>query len=104
MNPSEWEVRRLQRRQVWTGGAVLRPGDRVRIRPKRAADIFDMALDGKVAVIEAIEEDFEGRVYLSVTVEDDPGRDLGVAGQPGHRFFFGPEEVEPLGPDGEGAP
>ena len=29
-------------------------------------------------------------------VDDDPGRDLGALGQPGHRFFFAPEEVEPL--------
>src|SRR5205085_3289679 len=26
----------------------------------------------------------------------DPGRDLGLARQPGHRFFFSLEEVEPL--------
>jgi hypothetical protein len=31
-----------------------------------------------------------------VTVDDDPGQDLGRAGQPGHRFFFRTEEVEPL--------
>jgi hydrogenase maturation protease len=31
-----------------------------------------------------------------VVVEDDPGRDLGAARQPGHRFFFSPAEVEPL--------
>ncbi len=24
------------------------------------------------------------------------GRDFGAAGKPGHRFFFRPEEVEPL--------
>jgi len=29
-------------------------------------------------------------------VDDDPGRDLGFARQPGHRFFFSPEEVQPL--------
>jgi hydrogenase maturation protease len=29
-------------------------------------------------------------------VEDDPGRDLGVDRQIGHRFFFTPEEVQPL--------
>ena len=44
----------------------------------------------------AIEQDYEDRVYLAVTVEDDPGQDMGVAGKPGHRFFFRPEEVEPL--------
>jgi hypothetical protein len=30
-------------------------------------------------------------------VEDDPGRDLGELRQPGHRFFFTPAEIEPLG-------
>ena len=38
-----------------------------------------------------------GAVQLAVTVEDDPGRDLGEDRQIGHRFFFSPEEVEPLG-------
>jgi hypothetical protein len=27
-------------------------------------------------------------------VEDDPGKDLGMARQPGHRFFYSPDEVE----------
>jgi hydrogenase maturation protease len=31
-----------------------------------------------------------------VVLEDDPGRDLGMLRQPGHRFFFSTEEVEPL--------
>ena len=57
---------------------------------------MDMALAGKAATIEAIEQDFEGRVYLAVIVDDDPGKDLGSLRQPGHRFFFAPEEVEPL--------
>jgi hypothetical protein len=71
-------------------------GDRVRIWPLDNADIFDMALKGKTATIAAIEQDFEDRVYLAVTVDDDPGRDLGAQGKPGHRFFYRPEEVEPL--------
>ena len=45
-----------------------------------------------------IEQDYEGRVYLAVTVDDDPGRDFGRDRQPGHRFFFGVEEVEILPP------
>jgi len=73
----------------------IRPGDRVRLRPRGRADLFDLALAGMTATVEAIEQDFEGRVYLAVTVDDDPGRDLGRLGQPGHRFFFAPDEVEP---------
>ena len=40
--------------------------------------------------VESIEQDYEGRVYLAVTVDDDPGKDLGALRQPGHRFFFRP--------------
>jgi hypothetical protein len=72
----------------------FREGDRVRLRPRKHGDIFDIALNGKIAVVESVERDFEDRVHLAVTVEDDPGRDFGVARQIGHRFFFSPEEVE----------
>ncbi len=74
----------------------FREGDRVRLRPRKQADIFDIALNGKVAIVESVERDFEDRIHLAVTVEDDPGRDFGVARQIGHRFFFSPEEVELL--------
>jgi hypothetical protein len=74
----------------------FRAGDRVRLRPRGRADILDLALDGKEATVVAVEEDLEGRRYVAVTVADDPGSDLGREGFPGHRFFFRPEEVEPL--------
>lgn len=72
----------------------FREGDRVRLHPRKKADIFDIALEGKIAIVESVERDFDDNVHLAVTVEDDPGRDFGVARQIGHRFFFGPEEVE----------
>jgi hypothetical protein len=71
-------------------------GDRVRLWPLGDADILDMALKGKTATIASIEQDFEDRVYLAVTIDDDPGHDLGADGKPGHRFFYRPHEVEPL--------
>ncbi len=89
------EHRRLECLHI--GPAEVRPGDRVRLRPRGQADILDLALAGKTATVEAIEQDFDGRAYLAVTVDDDPGKDLGALRQPGHRFFFSPEEVEPLG-------
>jgi hydrogenase maturation protease len=72
---------------------AVRPGTRVRLRPRPGADVFDIALAGRTAVVEEVVENMEGQVQLAVSVDDDPGRDLG---QYGHRFFFGPEEVEPL--------
>ncbi|HEX5501868.1 MAG TPA: hypothetical protein VFW96_04565 [Thermomicrobiales bacterium] len=87
---------------VAVGGATIAPGSRVRLRPRAGGDIMDLALAGRVAVVEAIEQDYEERVHLAVTLEDDPGRDLGLARQPGHRFFFTPDEVEPLDGAAEG--
>lgn len=80
-------------------GVELRRRSRVRLRPRAGGDVLDVVLAGKVAVIEGIEQDMEGNIQLAITVEDDPGRDLGERRQPGHRFFFAPEEVEPLGGD-----
>jgi hypothetical protein len=80
-------------------GQLLRRGDRVRLWPQKTADIMDLALSGKVATIEAIEQDLEDRVLLAVVIDDDPGHDMGMLRQPGHRFFFSPDEVEPLSLD-----
>jgi hypothetical protein len=77
-------------------GVDLRRGDRVRVWPQKRADIIDIAIEGQIATIEAIEQDLENNVHFAVVLEDDPGRDLGMLRQAGHRFFFTPEEVEPL--------
>lgn len=77
-------------------GVDLHKGDRVRLWPSKQADIFDLEIKGKIAVIEAIEQDLEGNVQFAVVLEDDPGHDLGMLRQPGHRFFYSPEEVEPV--------
>jgi hydrogenase maturation protease len=68
-------------------------GTRVRLRPRAGGDVFDLALAGKTAVVDTVETDMEGRVFVGVLVDDDPGRDLG---ERGHRFFFSPSEVTPL--------
>jgi hypothetical protein len=81
---------------VWVRDVEVRKGARVRLRPSGRADILDIALEGKTAIVEAIEQILEGQVYLAVTVEDDPGKDLGEARKIAHRFFFRPDEVEPL--------
>jgi hypothetical protein len=76
--------------------AGFRPGQRVRLRPARRADIFDLELGGRQATVVGVEVDLEGRDYVAVTIDDDPGADLGAVGQIGHRFYFAPDELEPL--------
>jgi hypothetical protein len=74
--------------------ALFRRGDRVRLCPSKNADIMDIALEGQIAMIESIETDYEGRLHVAVVLDDDPGREFGLQRQPGHRFFFSPEELE----------
>jgi hydrogenase maturation protease len=87
---------------VLVDGIELRRRSRVRLRPGWGRDVFDVALAGRTAIVEEVVQTMDGSLQLAVTVEDDPGRDLGSERQIGHRFFFSPEEVEPLG--GEPAP
>jgi hypothetical protein len=86
--------RRLEEAEL--NGVMLRPGDRVKIMPRSRADIMDIALTGKIAAIEAIEQDAEGRIHFALVLDDDPGKDLGYMRQPGHRFFYTIDEVEPV--------
>lgn len=103
MNEWEWQVleEKTELDSVRVFGCELKTGDRVRLWPRPGADIMDLAMIGKIAIIESIEQDYESKVHLAVVLEDDPGRDLGMLRQPGHRFFFSLEEVEPLALDSE---
>jgi hydrogenase maturation protease len=77
-------------------GLQVRRGSRVRLSPRAGGDVFDVALAGRLAVVEAVEQDQDGALQVAVTLLDDPGRDLGEARFPGHRFFFALDEVEPI--------
>ena len=96
----EWEWQLLEDKSpvehVQIFGVELRRGDRVRLRPRGGGDIMDLVLAGKTATIESIEQDYENNIHLAVIVDDDPGKDMGLLRQPGHRFFFSTTEVEPL--------
>ncbi|MGH9743211.1 MAG: hydrogenase maturation protease [Candidatus Acidiferrum sp.] len=97
---NEWEWQLLEDKtpveSLEIQGVKVRRGDRVRLRPHAGGDVFDLALDGKLAAIESIEQDYEGKLHVCVVAEDDPGRDIGLMRQPGHRFFFAASEVEPV--------
>jgi hypothetical protein len=97
MNEMEWHL--LEDKppisHVTVGGVEFIPGDRIRVRPRTGGDIMDVALAGKTGIIESLEQDYEGQIQVAIVMDDDPGRDLGMLRQPGHRFFFKAEEVEP---------
>jgi hydrogenase maturation protease len=103
---NEWEWQLLEEKtpvdHLEISGVGVRTGSRVRLRPRKGGDVMDIALAGQIATIECIEQDYEGKRHVCVVLDQDPGRDMGLLRQPGHRFFFDAEEVEPLSEE-EGA-
>ena len=100
---NEWEWQLLEEKtpldHLDISGVEVRTGSRVRLRPRKGGDVMDIALAGQVATIECIEQDYEGKSHVCVVLDEDPGRDMGLLRQPGHRFFFDADEVEPLPED-----
>ena len=80
--------------QVVVGGIPIRKGSRVVLKPGcRPADVQDIFFRGRIAIVEAVFSDLEGKNYLAVTLADDPGADLRRSQ---NRFvYFYPDEVEP---------
>jgi hypothetical protein len=72
----------------------VQAGARVRLRPgARRTDAQDMFLVGKLATVEKVMVDVDGRDCYAVTIDDDPGRDLFRAN---NRFlYFYADELEP---------
>ncbi|MGZ5322520.1 MAG: hypothetical protein ACXWF9_07935 [Solirubrobacterales bacterium] len=78
--------------EVALEGARVRRGDKVVLRPGTEGDVFDKILHGRTATVERIYRGYDDRVYLGVTVDDDPGQDL--LRETGRYLFFFGDEVE----------
>jgi hypothetical protein len=76
--------------------STLAVGDHVRVTPKGRADAMDVVLAGLAATVVDVQQTIEGSSLVCVTIDKDPGKDLGEAGFHGHRFFFRPDELERL--------
>ncbi len=72
------------------GGVRFRRGGRVRIRPGPDADLHARMLDGRIATIERIMIDYDGKMHLGVTIDGDPGQEL-MRESGRFLFFFAPE-------------
>ena len=66
MNEFEWQLLedKAKLEEVVIAGVPAKVGDRVRLRPRKGGDIFDLALAGQVATIEALEQDYEGKIHV----------------------------------------
>jgi hypothetical protein len=74
-------------------GIVFKKNDKVRLRlGKRRADAVDILMDNKLATIENIYTDYEGKTYIAVTIDDDPGREM--KHEMGLYLYFNPDEIE----------
>lgn len=74
-------------------GVTYERGDTIVLRPGTDRDPYDRMLDGRRATLERIYVDYDDRVHLAVTVDDDPGQQL-LRDTGRFLFFFG-HEVEP---------
>jgi hypothetical protein len=75
-------------------GVTFERGAKLVLRPGVDRDAFDRMLDGRTATLERIYIDYDDRVHLAVTVDDDPGQDL--MRDTGRYLFFFPHEVQRL--------
>ncbi len=73
-------------------GVRFERGARLILRPGADRDPFDRMLHGRSATLERIYVDYDDRVHLAVTVDDDPGQDL--MRETGRYLFFFPHEVQ----------
>jgi hypothetical protein len=72
------------------GGKTFKRGAKVVIRPPEDADIQARMLDGRIATIEKIFTDYDGKIHLGVTIDDDPGQEL-MRETGRYLYFFAPE-------------
>lgn len=74
------------------GPTTVRPGARLVLRPGPEADLHARLAAGRCATLERILVDYDGRVHLGVTVDDDPGQPL--MRETGRLLYFFDSEVE----------
>jgi hypothetical protein len=82
--------------RVDVGAKTFRRGGKVVVTPGAEADLHARMLDGRVATIERIFTDYDGKTHLGLTIDDDPGQDL--MRETGRYLYFFAHEVEVVEP------
>jgi hypothetical protein len=86
---------------VLVAGVKIARGSRVVMRPgARRADVQDLFLTGREALVEAVLHDVDGQVHVAVSPVSDPLADL--QRNHGRFLYFAPDEIEPVSAAGGG--
>ncbi|MDE8669346.1 hypothetical protein PY310_12230 [Pseudarthrobacter sp. H3Y2-7] len=88
---------------VLINGIPVARGSRVRVNPSRRADAQDLFFAGQTGRVTNVHFDVDGSTHVGLVLDQDPAADLHEGY--GRSFYYSPDELEPLGPDGkEGMP
>ncbi len=77
---------------VVVDGKAFRRGAKVVLRPGTDGDPYDKMMDGRMATVQRIYLDYDGKAYLGVTIDDDPMAE--VLRESGRYLFFFADEIE----------
>src|SRR5579862_9099355 len=88
-----WDAIGVGEQRATVDGVTFERGATVVLRPGTDRDPYDRMLDGRRATLERIYVDYDDRVHLAVTVDDDPGQ--GLMRETGRYLFFYAHEVAP---------
>ena len=84
-------------KQIEVNGVRFAAHDKVRLHlGQRRSDALDAMFNGRVATVETIYRDYGDKVYLAVTLDDDPAQQM--QRELNRYLYFFPDEVEPLQP------
>ncbi len=87
---------------VLINGVPVARGSRVRVNPSRRADAQDLFFAGQTGRVTNVHFDVDGSTHVGLVLDQDPAADLHDGY--GRSFYYSPEELEPLGPDGKESP
>jgi len=82
-------------REATVDGRTFRLGDQIVLRLADRIDTYDRMLDGRTATLERIYIDYDDKIHLGVTIDDDPGQELMRETGRFHFFFAGEVELVP---------
>lgn len=79
--------------ELVVGGKAFKRGGKVVLRPGTDGDPYDRMMDGRMATVERIYLDYDGKAYFGVSIDEDPMRE--ILRDTGRYLFFFADELDP---------